>query len=155
MKVRILELIAAAIFVAAWILAALAIPTLPAQVPTRFGLDGAPEQMGSAATLWVLPAIATGVYVLMSATQLMPRRWMNYRGVTITDENREAVYALGRAMLPAIKVGVLLTTVAVEWSTIDAAERGTMGPFFAATFLTPLALTIGTAIYYTLKMRAV
>ena len=79
---------------------------------------------------------------------------MNYP-VTITDRNRDGVYALGREMLPRVKVCTLLTLLAVEWGAIDAASRGSLSPFFLAAIFAPVILLLGLMIYYTLRMRAV
>ena len=84
----------------------------------------------------------------------MPQRWMSYP-VKVTDRNREAVYALNREMLPALKAATLVTTLIVEWGAIDAAQRGTMSPYFNEAVVAALILTFGVVIYYTLKMRAV
>jgi hypothetical protein len=79
---------------------------------------------------------------------------MNYPGM-ITDRNREGVYALGREMLPAVKVCTLLTLLAVEWGAIDAAKRGSLSSFFLAAIVVPVILLLALVIYYTLRMRAV
>jgi hypothetical protein len=153
MKSRILEALSAGIFVAAWLLAVQTIPALPRQVATHFGWDGVADGTGPAALLWALPVIATAAYALMSLTRLIPSRSMNYP-VTVTDQNREAVYALGREMLPALKAGTILTILGLEWSSIEGAVRGAMGPFYLDAILSPLVLTLAVTVYYTLKMRA-
>jgi hypothetical protein len=154
MKSRTLELLAAAIVLAAWLLAAYAIPTLPERVPTHFGLSGAADATGPASSLWLLPIVITGLYLLLSAAQLIPARLMNYP-VTITDRNREGVYAVGREMLPAVKVCALLMLLAVEWGIIDAARRGSSSPVFLAAVFAPIVLLLALTIYYMRKMRAV
>jgi hypothetical protein len=62
------------------------------------------------------------LFLNLNAVQLIPTRRMNCP-VTITDRNREGFYALGREMLPAVKVCTLLILLAVEWGAIDAANR--------------------------------
>lgn len=150
---KFLEAIAAGICVAAWALAARAIATLPHQIPTHFGWSGVADKTGPAESLWMLPVIVTAFYLLLSGAQFMPSRWMNYP-VRITEKNREAVYALGREMLPAIKVCTLLTMFVIEWATIDAARRGAMLPHFMGAIFAPVVVLIGILVYYTLKMRA-
>jgi hypothetical protein len=49
----------------------------------------------------------------------------------------------------------LLTILAVEWGAIDAANRGSLSPFFLAAIFAPVILLLALMIYYTLKMRAV
>jgi len=154
MKSLTLEFLAAVIVLAAWFVAAYSIPTLPERIPTHFGLSGAADAMGPASSLWLLPVVITGLFVLLSATQLIPARLMNYP-VAITDRNREGVYALGREMLPAVKVCILLMLLAVEWGIIEAAKRGSSSVVFLAAVFAPIVLLLALTIYYTRKMRAV
>ncbi len=155
MRSRTLELVAAGIVVAAWLLAAHSIfKTLPERIPTHFGLSGATDATGPASSLWTLPVVITGMYLFLNAIQLIPSRRMNYP-VAITDRNREGVYAIGREMLPAVKVCTLLTLLAVERGAIDAASRGSLGQFFLTAIFAPVILLLALMIYYTLKMRAV
>lgn len=153
MKSRAWELLAAGGVLAAWILAALAAPSLPAQIPMHFDWQGAPNQLAPAWTLWGLPAFATVVYFALRVAQRVPSRWRSYP-VRITDRNREAVYALGRQMLPVMNAFSVLIFVAVEWNVIDAALHGAAGVSYAVTMYTPIVLLFGTLIYYTIRMRA-
>jgi uncharacterized membrane protein len=154
MQSRTLELLAAGIVVLAWILAVQAIPTLPQRIPTHFGLSGAPDGYGRASSLWFLPAFATGMYLLLTAVRFVPNRLRNYP-VAITERNRERVYALGREMLPGIKVCAMLTVLAVEWEIVDAATRGSLSPYFFAAIFAPALLLIVFVLYYVKRMRAV
>jgi hypothetical protein len=94
------------------------------------------------------------MYGFLSAAQFVPARFMNFP-IKITDRNREAVYALGRALLPAIKGCTLVVLLAVEWGSIDAAGRGSVGPLFFAAMIGPVLLLLGVTAYFVLKMRAV
>jgi uncharacterized membrane protein len=154
MKSRVLEGISAGVFVAAWWLAAAVIPTLPPTIPSHFAWNGTADGTGSPLALWALPVVVTVLYAGLSAAGFLPRRWMNYP-VKITDRNREAVYALNRKMLPALKAASLFTVFVVEWGALDATQRGMMSPYFNAAVIASIALPFGVLIYYTLKMRAV
>ncbi len=153
MRTRIFEALSAAVFLETWVLAALTIPTLPAQVPTKFGFDGSVHAMGSPALLWLMPLMATVAYAIAISTQFMPARWRNYP-VKITDQNREAVFALGREMQPAIKLSLMVTFLATEWGSLDSAIHGVQSSFDTAALFAPIALLIAVLIYYTIKMRA-
>ncbi|HTV72685.1 MAG TPA: DUF1648 domain-containing protein [Candidatus Acidoferrales bacterium] len=154
MKARVLELAAGGMLIVAWLLAARAIATLPPLIPTHFGLDGRPDAHGSSATLWLLPAIMTAVYLLVSVNQFIPPRRLNLP-VRITDRNRDGVMVLTRELLLAVKVCAMLTVLAVEWACIDASTRGALGPLFSVAIYAPVALLIGVIVYYTMRMRAV
>jgi uncharacterized membrane protein len=154
MRSRVLEGISAGVFVAAWWLAATVIPKLPPTVPSHFGWNGTADRTGPGIALYALPVVVTVLYAGLSAAGFMPQRWTSYP-VKITERNREAVYALNREMIPALKAATLLTTLIVEWGAIDAAQRGSMSPYFNEAVVAALILTFGVVIYYTLKMRAV
>jgi hypothetical protein len=153
MKSRLLEGISAGIFAAAWWLAATVVPRLPAIIPSHFNWSGAADRTGPAIALYALPVVVTVLYAGLTGAGFMPRTWMNYP-VQVTDRNREALYALSREMLPALKAATLFTTLIVELGAIDAAQRGAMSPYFNAGVIAALVLTFGVVIYYTLKMRA-
>ena len=153
MKSRVLEGVSAGVFVAAWWLAATVIPMLPAIIPSHFNWSGAADGTGPKAALWALPVVVTVLYAGLTGAGFMPRTWMNYP-VKITDRNRDAVYALNREMVPALKAATLLTTLIVEWGALDAAQRGAMSPYFNGAVIAALVLTFGVVAYYTLKMRA-
>jgi hypothetical protein len=153
-KPRILEAVAAAILLEAWILAAQTIPALPSRVATHFNVAGAPDAYDSPGALWVLPIMVTVVYLIVTSTQFIPPRWISYP-VRVTDQNREGVYALGREMLPAIKICAMLTLFGVEWGGFDASTRGAMGPYFMTAIFVPAALIAAVLIYYSIRMRSI
>jgi len=154
MKSRTFEVLAAGIVVVAWVVAAHAVQTLPERISTHFRWDGTADATGPASSVWVMPALMTGMYVFLSAMHFIPARLMNYP-VRVTDRNRDKVYALGREMLPALKACTLLTLLALEWGSVDGAVRGSLGPLFTAAIFAPVALLFGILTCYTLKMRAV
>jgi hypothetical protein len=93
------------------------------------------------------------MFLFLTVIARTPSSSMNYP-VKITDQNRAAVYALARELLPALKAATLLTLLGVEWAMIDAAARGAVGPLFMIAVFAPVALIIGTLVFYTFKMRA-
>ncbi len=149
-----LEFPAAAIVAVAWVFALTSIRSLPARIPTHFGLNGAADASGPATSLWLLPSVITATFVLLSAVQLMPPRYMNLP-VKITEHNREGVYALAGTMLTALKVCTLLLLLTAEWGSIDAATRGSLNPLFFPSIAVLVILNIGLMSYFTRKMRAV
>jgi uncharacterized membrane protein len=150
---RVFEAFATGLLLAAWLFASQTIPALPPTVPTHFGSNGLPDAMGTKALLYALPLLCTLAYALMSVTQRLPLERMNFP-VKITDRNRNAVYALAREMLPALKVGILLTLFGVEWGSIDGAARGELSSFFMTAVFGPVVLIIGILVTYTVRMRS-
>ena len=150
---RVLEGVSAGVCVAALWFAAAVIPALPAIVPTHFGWNGAADRTGPSTTLWMLPVLVCVLYLLIGLAGRLPQRWLNYP-VKVTDRNRDAVYALGREMLPALKAASMLTLFVVEWGSFDATQRGAMSPYFNGAAITMIALIIAVLAYYTRRMRA-
>jgi uncharacterized membrane protein len=150
---RIFEVLGLAVVAAAWLLAAQVVPTLPARIPTHFGVSGAADAYGPHSSLWLMPAVITGMYVFLGAAQLIPPRFMNVP-IALTVQNRTAVYALAREMLSVLKFGTLLTLLAVEWGVIDAALRGAIGWYFTLVLSVTVGTCIGIGAYYIMRMRS-
>jgi hypothetical protein len=150
---RLLDALSGGIVLACWLYAALAIPSLPPQIPTHFDLAGTPDGMGPAESLWLLPALATALYLGLIGARFIPARFRNYP-VTLTDANRARVYSLGDAMLIDITVCTMLTMIGIEWGAIDGAVRGSLGPGFYFAVFGPVALIAAVVIAYTIKMRS-
>lgn len=127
--------------------------TLPARIPTHFGVSGAADAYGPPSSLWLLPVVITGMYAVLGAAQLIPPRFMNVP-VALTAQNRTAVYALAREMLSVLKFATLLTLLAVEWGVIDAALRGAIGSYFTIVLSVTVGGFVGIGAYYIVRMRS-
>lgn len=76
-----------------------------AEVPLHFNARGEVDRWGAASTALLLPAIALGLYGLLTWVQSHPK-WCNYP-VEITDANREPVYRQMSRIVYRIKVLVM------------------------------------------------
>lgn len=76
-----------------------------AEVPLHFNAQGEVDRWGAASTALLLPAIALGLYGLLTWVQSHPK-WCNYP-VEITDANREPVYRQMSRIVYRIKVLVM------------------------------------------------
>ena len=118
---------------ATWVLLARAWDGLPAKVACHFDLLGRPDSWGSRKTLWILPALATLLYLGLSivaifvfpAHQARPIEfefmaaikayvvWMNFfiaqRAIAVSVGRRKG---LGKGFCPAL-LGVLAILIAV------------------------------------------
>jgi hypothetical protein len=61
---RVCDLLALVAVVAIWCVAVRAYPRLPLRVPTHFGFSGRPDAWGRKETIFLLPAVSLGIYLL-------------------------------------------------------------------------------------------
>jgi len=94
------------------------------------------------ATLWVLPALGTVTYVMLTTLQFVPTDWLNVP-VTVTDRNRERVYALAHDLTRAARLGALLIVLGAEWATFHAAGRGVIDNAFYVAIAVPTVVLFG------------
>ncbi len=108
---------------------------LPGRIPTHFGVDGHPNAWGPSATLLVLPALALGLYVLMTVVARHPSAF-NY-SVRVTPQNRPRLEAVALAMIAWLKMELACLFAAIQWFTIRVAGHLARG---LPSALMPLAL---------------
>jgi uncharacterized membrane protein len=77
---------------------------LPDRIPIHFGLGGQPDAWGDKVTIWMLPALAAIIFVVLTAVSRYPHTF-NYP-VRITQENARRQYLLGRGLLVWLKAEV-------------------------------------------------
>jgi uncharacterized membrane protein len=125
---------------------------LPEQIPTHFGAGGSPDGFGAKSMLVLLPAIALGLYLLLTALSFFPGRF-SYP-VTVTDRSRSQLYAIAIAMLGWLKVEVISIFAYITWVTIQVALGLSAG--LGSVFL-PLVLVVvaATVVIGIVQMRRV
>ena len=80
---------------------------LPELIPTHYGIDGQPNAWGGRGAILVLPILSLILFASLTLVRFLPDRFYNYP-VSVTEENRERLGALGREMLSVLKVCFLL-----------------------------------------------
>ena len=103
---------------------------LPNRVPTHFGITGQPNAWGSPSGMFLLPAIGTAVYLILSVVALFPSTF-NYPA-RVTPQNRP-LFAW------------------IQWSILEGMRQGYMNP---PRLLMPIFLVVvlGTTIGYVVAM---
>lgn len=96
-----------------WIYAAIQYSALPDRIPIHFTADGTPNNYGSKAFIWFLPALGTGIYTALFYLARMPHLF-NY-AQKITPENRLRQYSLGSQLVTYIGLAILVVTVYLTW----------------------------------------
>jgi len=100
-----------------WLFCVKAYIVLPKTIPTHFNFKGEADAYGSRGTLFIIPSIATAIYILITYLNQYPNIF-NF-AVKITIENAELQYRLATRMLRIVKlfviflfniIGVIVTT---------------------------------------------
>jgi uncharacterized membrane protein len=122
---------------------------LPNRVPTHFGITGQPNAWGSPSGMFLLPAIGTAVYLILSVVALFPSTF-NYPA-RVTPQNRPRLEALVRQLLAWIKVDMVCLFAWIQWSILEGMRQGYMNP---PRLLMPIFLVVvlGTTIGYVVAM---
>ena len=77
---------------------------LPDRIPIHFGDRGLADAWGDKVTIWVVPAVAAIIFVVLTAVSRYPHTF-NYP-VPITSENARRQYLLGRGLLVSLKAQI-------------------------------------------------
>lgn len=123
---------------------------LPARIPVHFDAAGHVNGWGSPGMLWLMPAIVTGVFLLMVWVTRRPNAF-NYP-VRVTPANRPVLQALAIAMVGWIKAEMVLLFAWIQWATIESARRGAsaISPWLIPIWILIIWFTIG---WYFVAMR--
>lgn len=98
---------------------------LPERVPVHFGLDGQPDRWSSRATTLLGPAVALGIYVLLTALARVPHVF-NYPW-PITEANAARQYRIARRLLLVLSnllVLLFFTIYGAIWATATGMRNG-------------------------------
>ncbi len=125
---------------------------LPDRVPTHFDAAGTPNAWGSPAGMILLPAIAIGVYLLMSLVARYPHAF-NYP-VRATPTNLPRLQAIALRMIAWIKAEVACLFAVLQGVFIQSARSGS-GALFAKVLPVFLVVIFGTvALHFIALFRA-
>lgn len=118
---------------------------LSGQIPTHFNSAGEPTSYGPASTLWLLPVIGTGLYILITAVSFSPSSF-NFP-VRVTAQNRDRLYRIAVRMVVAIKAEILILFVLLQHAILQSVRTQTNS---IPLLLIPLALAV---IFLTLALH--
>ena len=117
---------------------------LPGRVPTHFDISGQPNAWGSPQILWLLPAVGTGLYLLM--TGLAALRFTRYNlPVNVTGANLPYIQDQTAMMVAWIKLETLGLLVYIQNAIIQGARDGKfrLSPLVVPLFLVVIFTTVG------------
>jgi uncharacterized membrane protein len=124
---------------------------LPDRIPTHFDISGNPNAWGSPNMLFLLPIVATAVYLLTTVLAAFPSTF--HYPVRIDPDRLPRAQEQTRDMISWIKVEMAGVLVYVQWSIIQAAHSKEfhMSPLMIPVFLVVLFGTVGWYIAAILK----
>lgn len=124
---------------------------LPDRIPTHFDISGHPNAWGSPGFLWFLPAVAAGIYLLLTALGAIRFRRYNLP-VAVTPANLPFIQEQTSLMVVWIKCEMLCLFAYLQWSIIEAARKNEfrlsplMIPAFMAVVFSTAAWRLTTMI---------
>lgn len=116
---------------------------LPEKIPTHFDAAGNPNGWGSSSALLLLPAMAVGLYLLITITAQFPAAFKF--PVPVTAENRQRLEALTLRMIAWIKIELVCLFTWIQWFILSAVRQGhgTLSPVLVPLFLIAIFATVG------------
>lgn len=117
---------------------------LPETIPTHFDATGTPDESGRKNTLWVMPAIALILYIILTFISRIPEKF-NFP-VKITTANARVQYILGLRLIRYLKFAIILIFFFIGYATVMIArnQMKTIGlwllPVMIGGMLVPLIL---------------
>lgn len=118
---------------------------LPETIPTHFNAAGEPDAWGDKPVLFILPGMASLLFLLISLVGFFPHKF-NY-SIEITAENAAFQYLNALRMMRVLKLAVVILFLFILVMTIRTAfgKAEGLGWWF---ILAVLVLNIGPIIYF-------
>lgn len=125
---------------------------LAGPIPTHFNLAGRPNAWGSTRMLWLLPAIASVLYLLMTWVARHPAAF-NFP-VRVTPFNRGRLEAIAVSMTVWLKAELIGFFAFIQWTLLRAAHSPGRGipAVYMPWFLVLVFLTVG--LHFAAILRA-
>lgn len=118
---------------------------LPDRIPTHFDAAGHPNGWGSPSTMLLMPAIALGVYMLLTVVARFPGGF-NYP-IRPTPEILPRLRSVTQDMLVLLKAELAFLFTALQWVFIRSARTGE-GHLFTQVLPVVILMTLGTVAWY-------
>lgn len=126
--------------------------TLPAIIPTHYGLSDTPNAYGGKGSLLILPIVSVCLAVLLIIMSRYPHKY-NYPW-PITAENAPRQYTLARLVLLWVTFDLVWMVCGLQWFIIQAAQSYVIGPILFVPLAMILVLFITIILYILAAIRA-
>lgn len=115
----IIEIINYFLLILFWVITSLVYKHLPNEIPTHYNSFGEVDVYGEKTTIFLLPLIATVLFLIVSISAKNPHTF-NY-SITITEQNAETQYKNAMRFMQLIKLFMLIVFIFIDYKTIQIA----------------------------------
>jgi len=124
--------------------------SLPALIPSHFGLSGQPDRFATRGVLWFILGISAVLYLLLTVVARFPRLF-NLPGPR-TGPARAHAEVLGKDLIGWLRLEIVLTFAWLIGSILSIAHHRThsLGASFT---LVSLLVIVATTLYYLFRMN--
>jgi len=136
-----------------WIISISSFGYLPDEIPIHYNGLGEVDAYGDKETIFILPLIATLLFIMLSIFSKFPHTF-NY-SVEITKENAEKQYKNAINLIRLLKIAVLLIFIFINYKTIQIAleKNKNLGIWFLPVAILFLFTLITYNLYKTYKIN--
>lgn len=145
---KILEILCLAILVLLWLGTIVFFSKLPDQIPSHYNASGQADDFSSKTSIFILPLVATVIYIGMTILNRYPHIY-NYPTV-VTAKNAKKIYTTATRLIRVLKLAVVTIFSGIVFMTIKTtfANGNELGAWFLPTAITLLIIPI---LYYLFK----
>jgi uncharacterized membrane protein len=124
--------------------------SLPAMLPSHFGLDGTPNRFAPKSIAWVIVGICALLLIFLSVVEKFPRSFNLPSPAGAPDRPREE--AIARNLIGWLRLEIATIFAFMLWSMVNIAEHKTngLGIWFG---LISVGIVISTVAYYLARMK--
>ena len=127
--------------------------SLPEAIPTHFNASGEADGFGSKNTVWLLPALALIIYVILFILNKYPHLH-NYM-VNITEDNALKNYRFSTRLLRFVNLFTVALLTYIQYIVLRSStgETVNLGGWFLPTIITVSIVAPAFLIYYNFRMN--
>lgn len=136
-----------------WIIILYNYRKLPGAIPVHYNAAGQVDHYGAKATIFLLPALGTVLFIGMTILNRFPRIF-NYP-VRITEENAFRQYTMVTRMVRYLKLSIILIFTITTWNTLSIAfgRQNRLGILLLPLILFMIFVPLGYYIYKSFKSK--
>jgi uncharacterized membrane protein len=108
---RVLDLTGIILILFFWVYSIYGISGLPEKIPTHFSFSGEPDSFGNRNSAYLLPCVATIIFILLTVVNRKPERF-NYP-VAITERNTVKQYRLAGNFIRFLRISIVIVFIII------------------------------------------
>jgi len=147
---KLIEAVALTLLLGMFAMVGLRWSGLPDSIPTHFNAAGLPDHYGPKGSAWLLPVIATFLYLLLTVVaRFAISGQINLNVPAGVDARSPKLQSEARQFLSVLKMLVMATFAYIAWSQTSGSQAGLGRGFLPVMLIAPM----GVAGVYLLRMR--